>query len=306
MIGQPRTRLRAGISVARDRFGDRAGLLVVPIVGFELAVFAGALLYLLRMSFYASTPDGLYQPGTWTLDNYAQLVTDGYLQGRLLFSLQLGAVVTAITLIVGFVYAYAAWRADGRFRAVLLGAVLVELLISIVIKVYAWVPLLAPNGTINSLLVGGGLVADPIELLGTEIGVVIGLVYSMLPYVVLAVYAVLTSLDWALVEAARDLGASRPRSVLEIVVPQAMPGLLGGGITAFSWSTVAFAAPSILGSPSERTVASEAGRFVNTTFDWPRAAALGIEAVVVVVLVIGVTVGLIQRFGPADTTEGVL
>lgn len=306
MIGQPRTRLRAGISVARDRFGDRAGLLVVPIVGFELAVFAGALLYLLRMSFYASTPDRLYQPGTWTLDNYAQLVTDGYLQGRLLFSLQLGAVVTAITLIVGFVYAYAAWRADGRFRAVLLGAVLVELLISIVIKVYAWVPLLAPNGTINSLLVGGGLVADPIELLGTEIGVVIGLVYSMLPYVVLAVYAVLTSLDWALVEAARDLGASRPRSVLEIVVPQAMPGLLGGGITAFSWSTVAFAAPSILGSPSERTVASEAGRFVNTTFDWPRAAALGIEAVVVVVLVIGVTVGLIQRFGPADTTEGVL
>lgn len=306
MIGQPRTRLRAGITVARDRFGDRTGLLVVPIVGFELVVFAGALLYLLRMSFYASTPDGLYQPGTWTLDNYAQLVTDGYLQGRLLFSLQLGAVVTAITLIVGFVYAYAAWRADGRFRAVLLGAVLVELLISIVIKVYAWVPLLAPNGTINSLLVGGRVVTDPIELLGTEIGVVIGLVYSMLPYVVLAVYAVLTSLDWALVEAARDLGASRPRSILEIVVPQAVPGLLGGGITAFSWSTVAFAAPSILGSPSERTVASEAGRFVNTTFDWPRAAALGIEAVVVVVLVIGVTVGLIRRFGPANTTEGVL
>lgn len=306
MMGQPRSRLRAGISVARDRFGNRAGLLVLPIVAFELVVFVGALLYLLRMSFYASTPNGLYQPGTWTLDNYAQLMTDSYLQGRLLFSLQLGAVVTAITLVVGFVYAYAAWRAEGRFRAVLLGAVLVELLISIVIKVYAWVPLLSPNGTVNSLLVGGGLITEPLALLGTEIGVVIGLVYSMLPYVVLAVYAVLTSLDWSLVEAARDLGASRPRSVLEIVVPQAIPGLLAGGITAFSWSTVAFAAPSILGSPSERTVASEASRFVNTTFDWPRAAALGVEAVIVVVLVVGVTVALVSRFGPADTTEGLL
>jgi spermidine/putrescine transport system permease protein len=305
MTLQTPTQLQTALSVARDRFGNRTGLLVIPVVVFELAVFAGALLYLLRMSFYASTTDGLYQPGTWTLDNYVQLVTDSYLQGRLLFSLQLGAVVTAITLVLGFLYAYAAWRADGRFRAVLLGAVLVELLISIVIKVYAWVPLLAPEGTFNSLLVGSGLVDEPLGLLSNDIGVVIGLVYSMLPYVVLAVYAVLTSLDWSLVEAARDLGASRPRSVLEIVVPQAVPGLLAGGITAFSWSTVAFAAPSILGSPAERTVASEASRFVNTTFDWPRAAALGIEAVVVVVLVIGLTVAVVRRFGPADTTEGV-
>ncbi|WP_165853254.1 ABC transporter permease [Halonotius aquaticus] len=305
-MAQARTRLAAALSMARDRVGTRTGLLVLPVVGFELVVFAGALGYLLRMSFYASTPDGLYQPGTWTVTNYTQLLTDSYLQGRLLFSLQLGAVVTAITLVVGFIYAYAAWRASGRFRAVLLGAVLVELLISIVIKVYAWVPLLAPNGTFNSLLVGSGLAESPVALLGNGVGVVIGLVYSMLPYVVLAVYAVLTSLDWSHVEAARDLGASRPRSVLEVVVPQAVPGLLAGGITAFSWSTVAFAAPSILGSPSERTVASEAGRFVNTTFDWPRAAALGIEAVVVVVLVIGLAVALVRRFGPADTTEGVL
>ena len=300
------SRLQTALATARDRVGDRAGLLVVPIVGFELAVFAGALVYLLRMSFYASTPDGLYQPGTWTLDNYLQLATDSYLQGRLLFSLRLGAIVTAITLVVGFVYAYAAWRADGRGRAVLLGAVLVELLISIVIKVYAWVPLLAPNGTISSLLVGSGLIAEPIGLLGSEIGVIIGLVYSMLPYVVLAVYAVLTSLDWALVEAARDLGASRPRSVLEIVVPQAVPGLLAGGITAFSWSTVAFAAPSIPGSTGERTVASGARRFVYTTLDWAGGGSLGVEAVVVVVLVIGVVVALIRRFGPAGTTEGVL
>jgi spermidine/putrescine transport system permease protein len=295
-------RLQEALSATRER----AGLLVLPVVAFELVVFVGALLYLLRMSLYEPTTDGLYRPGTWTLDNYVGLLTDSYLQGRMLFSLQLGAVVTAIALVLGFVYAYAAWRADGRLRALLLGAVLVELLISVVIKVYAWVPLLAPRGTFNNLLVGAGLAREPVALLGNDVGVVIGLVYSMLPYVVLPVYAVLTTLDWSLVEAARDLGASRPRSVVEIVVPQAVPGLLAGGITAFAWSTVAFAAPSILGSPSQRTVASEASRFVNTTFDWPRAAALGVEAVVVVVLVTGVAVALVRRFGPADATEGLL
>lgn len=299
-------RLRTALSATRERLGERAGLLVLPVVAFELVVFAGAILYLLRMSLYESTTDGLYRPGTWTLDNYAGLLTDSYLQGRVLFSLQLGVVVTAVALVLGFVYAYAAWRADGRLRALLLGAVLVELLMSVVIKVYAWVPLLSPRGTANSLLVGAGLVREPVALLGNDVGVVIGLVYSMLPYVVLPVYAVLTTLDWSLVEAARDLGASRPRSVLEIVVPQAVPGLLAGGITTFAWSTVAFAAPSILGSPSERTVASEASRFVNTTFDWPRAAALGVEAVVIVVLVTGVAVALVRRFGPAGATEGLL
>jgi len=290
----------------KERTGNRGVALVVPVVCFELVVFVGALAYLVRLSFARSAETAAYESGTWTLANYVGILTDGYLRSRLLFSLRLGIVVTALAVVLGFVYAYAAWRADGRLRALLLGAILVELLISIVIKVYAWVPLLSREGTVNTALVGIGLVDEPVALLQTELGVVVGLVYSMLPYVVLAVYATLSTLDWAVVESARDLGASRPQSVLAVVVPQATPGLLAGGITAFAWSTVAFAAPTILGSPGEQTVASEASRFVNVTFDWPRAAALGVIAMVVVVLVTGVAVGLVARFGPRGGTEGIL
>jgi spermidine/putrescine transport system permease protein len=281
-------------------------LLVVPVVAFELLVFVAALAYLLRLSLYRSAVDGAFAAGTWTLANYAALLADGYLQGRLLYSLGLGGTVTLVTLVLGFVYAYAAARATGRWRAVLLGAVLVELLLSIVIKVYAWVPLLAPEGTVNVVLVGLGAVDAPVRLLGTDTGVVIGLVYSMLPYVVLPTYATLATMDWATVAAARDLGASRPRSVLAVVVPQATPGLLAGGVTAFAWSTVAFAAPAVLGSPAQATVAGEAARFVDVTYDWPRAAALSVEAVVVVVFVAALAVALVRRFGPRGATEGLL
>lgn len=297
---------RATLAGLRARVADRPALLVVPVVAFELVVFVGALAHLLRLSLSRSAVDGAFDAGTWTAANYTALLADGYLQGRMLYSLGLGGTVTLVTLVLGFVYAYAAARASGRLRVVLLGAVLVELLLSIVIKVYAWVPLLAPEGTVNAVLLGVGAVDEPLRLLGTDTGVVVGLVYSMLPYVVLPTYATLATMDWTTVEAARDLGASRPRSVLAVVVPQATPGLLAGGVTAFAWSTVAFAAPVVLGSPAQSTVAGEAARFVDVTYDWPRAAALSVEAVVVVVVVASVAVALVRRFGPRDATEGLL
>ncbi len=298
--------MRTALGRVQARAVDRPVLLVVPVVAFELVVFAGALVYLLRLSLTRSAVSGAYAAGTWTLTNYGALLADGYLQGRLLYSLGLGVVVTAVTLVLGFVYAYAAARADGVRRTVLLGAVLVELLLSIVIKVYAWVPLLAPEGTVNAVFVGLGVVDAPLRLLGSDVGVVVGLVYSMLPYVVLPTYATLATMDTTTVAAARDLGASRLQSVRAVVVPQATPGLLAGGVTAFAWSTVAFAAPTILGSPSQATVANEAARFVDVTYDWPRAAALSVEAVVAVVLVAGCAVALVRRYGPRGATEGLL
>jgi spermidine/putrescine transport system permease protein len=301
----PVGRVRSLVASLGERVGRR-WLLLAPLLAFEGIFFVGALLYLLRVSLYESAQSVAFVPGTWTLSNYAGLLGDSFLQSRVVYSLGLGATVTAITLVLGFVYAYAAWRSTGWKRLLLLGAVLVELLISIVIKVYAWLPILSPEGLVNDALVGLGLVGEPLGLVNNEVGVVVGLVYSMFPYVVLAVYAVVATVDWQVVEAARDLGAGRVRSVVAVVLPQAMPGLVAGGITAFAWSTVAYAAPTVLGSPAQRTVANEAGRFVTTTFDWPRAAALGVEAMVLVVLVVAVVVGLARRFGPAGATEGIL
>jgi len=266
--------------------GDRHGLLVLPFVAFEAVFFVGAVAYLARVSLAEPAASAAFVEGTWTVSNYVDVLTDGYLLGRLVYSLRLGATVTVVTVPVGFLYAYAAWRARGARRVVLLSSVVVALLLSIVIKVYAWVILLSANGIVNRALM---TVADGrLELLGGETGVVIGLVYSMLPYVVLTVYSVLATVDERGLEAARDLGAGRLRSVYEEVVPEAAPGIAAATVICFSWSSVAYAAPVFLGSPSERTVAVETGRILVDSFDWARAAALGVTSVAAVLSAVAV------------------
>jgi ABC-type spermidine/putrescine transport system permease subunit I len=261
--------------------GLSAGSLVLPFVVFETVLFVGAGAYLFRVSLAEPSTLSAFEQGTWTVSNYVDVVTDGYLMGRLSYSIRLGAVVTAVTVPLGFVYAYAAWRAEGRRKVTLLSAVLVALLISIVIKVYAWVILLSPEGVVNRVLVGT-VTESPVSMLGNSFGVVVGLVYSMLPYVVLTVYSVLVTLDERSIEAARDLGAGRLRSVYEVVLPGAAPGVVAASVVCFSWSSVAYAAPVFLGSPSERTVAVEVGRLFTQNFDWSHAAALGVVSMVTV------------------------
>jgi spermidine/putrescine transport system permease protein len=261
--------------------------LVLPFVAFELILFFGAGAYLFRVSLAEPAASSAFRQGTWTISNYLDVLSDEYLLGRLTYSIRLGALVTVVTVPTGFVYSYASWRAEGRRRMALLSAVVVALLLSIVIKVYAWVILLSPEGVLNRLLVS--TVSDtPVELLGNEFSVVVGLVYSMLPYVVLTIYSVLVTLDERSIDAARDLGAGKIRSVYEVVLPGAVPGVIAAAVICFSWSSVAYAAPTFLGSPSERTVAVETGRLFTENFDWARAAALGVTSVVAVLSAAGV------------------
>lgn len=278
------------VDALSERF-ERGHLLVVPFVAFEAVFFLGALAYLLRVSLTEPAASSAFREGTWTLSNYLGILQDEYLLGRLAYSIRLGAVVTAVTVPLGFAYAYATWRSRGPRRVVLLSSVVVALLLSIVIKVYAWVIVLSTEGVVNRMLTA--TVTDgPVSLVGNEFGVVVGLVYSMLPYVVLTIYSVLVTLDERTLEAARDLGGGRIRSVYEVVVPGAAPGIIAASVICFSWSSVAYAAPVFLGSPSERTVAVETGRILIDNFDWARAAALGVTSVVVVLSTAALGLGI--------------
>lgn len=276
----------AGIN-EREDFPKSPGirLVVLPFVFFELVFFVGAVAYLVRVSLAEPAPSAAFTEGTWTVSNYVDVLADGYLLGRLGYSLSLGTVVTAVTVPVGFLYAYAAWRARGITKVTLLSSVVVSLLLSIVIKVYAWVILLSTDGAFNRILTVT-VIEEPVTLVGNDFAVVVGLVYSMLPYVVLTIYSVLVTVDERALEAARDLGAGRVRSVREVVVPEAVPGIAAAAVICFSWSSVAYAAPVFLGSPSERTVAVETGRILIDNFDWAKAAALGVVSVVSVLTVV--------------------
>lgn len=283
-----------------QRGSNRAKLLLVPIAVFEFVFFIVPLLYLVRISLYAPSTSGSYAEGTWTIASYVNVLTSSFIHDILLFTLKLAVVSTIVSVVVGFAYAYAVWRSSGVKRIALLFATVLLLLTTIVAKLYAWVLLLTPEGMINSALVGNGVIAEPLPLMNNFLGVVVGQVYICLPYAVLSIYSVMSTLNWDTVEAARDLGASRPRSVLEVVVPGAIPGIAVATVITWAWGVGAYAAPSILGSSTERTIAIETDNRMLTAFNWPEASAIGLLMLVIVLASVLVLFNFLNRYGGAS------
>jgi len=277
---------------------SRTQLLLVPLLLFDLLVFVVPMGYLLRISFARrSVGGGALQKGTWSLDGYQYLLDSPVVATVFTWTLLFAVVTTLLAVGIGTLYAYAAWRASGVTRTVLLAGAVMSMFTTLVVKLFAARVVLSPEGVVNDTLLASGLLDGPLLLVNNEIGVLIGQLYIVLPYTVLAVYSVLTGLDEALVEAATDLGATPVRAVREVVLPHAVPGMAVGGVIAFAWSAGAFAAPVLLGSSSERTVAVQVQRLLDLQFDYPAAAALAVvlTAVVLVVLTLGIV--LLRRRG---------
>ncbi|ELY97576.1 binding-protein-dependent transport system inner membrane protein [Natrialba chahannaoensis JCM 10990] len=286
-------------SVAGQSSSTRALLLMAPLIAFELLVFVIPFLILLRISFAEPSSDLIYEPGTWSVEAYAGVI-DNILAFELFWSIVsysflLGIVVTVVTVALALFYAYAIWRATGLIKTLLLFSVVLPLLTTLVIRTYAFSPLLSPTGTFNDLLLSVGLLSDPVQFVPSTVGAVIGQVYIVLPYAVLAIYSVLATMDWHVVEAARDLGASRPRSVVEVVVPQAMPGIIVAAVISFAWSVGAYAAPGLL---SENiTFALYVEELLLGDLRYPTAAALSVIMLVLMLVTISIMFAVLNRFG---------
>ncbi|MCY4731573.1 ABC transporter permease [Natronomonas gomsonensis] len=283
-----------------QRGSTRSKLLMVPLAVFETVFFVIPLLYLVRLSLYEPTSSGAYAEGTWAITSYVNVLTSPFLHEILLFTFKLAVVSTVITVAIGFAYAYAVWRSSGIRQTILLFAMVLPLLTTLVAKLYAWVLLLTPNGTINQWLIGAGLVNQPLALMNNFLGTIIGQVYICLPYAVLAIYSVMSTLEWDTVEAAHDLGASRPRAVLEVVVPGAMPGIAVATVITWAWGVGAYAAPSLLGSSSERTFAVEVENRLLTQFNWPEASAMALLIFVLVLVSVLLLFNFLNRYGGGD------
>ncbi|SFS49594.1 ABC transporter permease [Halostagnicola kamekurae] len=281
--------------VARSR-SKRALLLMAPLVIFELLIFVAPFLILLRISVSEAGERGTaYAEGTWSTDAYTNVLTSEVPREVIAHSFTIGLVATAIAVVVGLLYAYAIWRAEGFAKSLLLFSVILPLLTTLVVKTYAFRPLLSPTGTLNNLLESIGLLSTPLEIVPGLAGAIVGQVYIVLPYAVLAIYSVLATMDWQLVEAARDLGASRPRSVLEVVVPQAMPGIIVATVISFAWSVGSYAAPFLLGD--NVTFAMRVEGQILRDFQWPTATALSVVMIAAMLVVIGAIVAVLSRFG---------
>ena len=226
-----------------------------------------------------------------SLQNFALLFTDDLYLAAWLSSLRIAATATVITLLLGYPMAYAIARAAPRRRPLLLMLVILPFWTSFLIRVYAWMGLLAENGILNQFLRWSGLASDPGTILGTEWAVQLGIVYAYLPFMVLPLYASLEKLDTSLLEAAADLGARPFAAFLTVTLPLSLPGIVAGCLLVFIPAVGEFVIPDLLGGTDTLMIGKVLWDEFFTNADWPLASAV---AICLLVLLVGPIV-LFQR-----------
>jgi putrescine transport system permease protein len=219
-----------------------------------------------------------------TLGNFVFLLTDKLYVITYLKSVFMAATATILCLALGFPMAYGIARAQPSTRNILLLLIILPFWISCLLRVYAWMGLLNNYGVINNLLVGAGIIDQPLQLIYTDFAVYLGLVYSYLPFMILPLYATLERMDPDLVEAAQDLGASPSQAFRDITWPLARPGVIAGCLLVFIPAMGEYVIPYLLGGPDSLMI----GRVLFDEFfqnrDWPLASSVAIVLLTLLVV----------------------
>ncbi len=217
-------------------------------------------------------------------ENYAFVLTDPLYVQSYLQSVAIAGLSTFILMLVGYPIAYAMARSPLAWRPILILLVILPFWTSFLIRIYAWMGILAREGIVNQLLVGLGLTQEPLEMLATNSSVVLGIVYSYLPFMVLPLYAALDRHDESLLEAAADLGAPPWKSFWLVTFPLSVPGLIAGALLCFIPAVGEFVIPDLLGGSDTLMI----GRTLWTEFfvnrSWSTASAIAVLLLIVLVV----------------------
>lgn len=272
--------------------------LVVAIPYLWLALFFLApFAIVLRMAFsqaatalppYAPHWEGLSRLGDFfsqlSVDNFRLLVEDPLYWQSYLYSLRLAAETTLLAFAIGYPLAYAMASAPARWRGLLLVLVVLPFWTSFLIRVYAWIGILRPDGLLDVAFGWLGLDGEPLRLLNTETAVLLGMVYSYMPFMVLPLFTTLEKLDRSLLEAAADLGATPLRAFLTVTLPLSLPGILAGSALVFIPSVGEFVIPDLLGGPETVMIGKVLWNEFFSNRDWPLASAVAVALLIVLVL----------------------
>lgn len=215
----------------------------------------------------------LFDPG-FTWEHYARLVEEPTYLQVLWITFEIALSVTVGTLVLGYPLAYFLSQARPRTAGLLMILVVVPYFTSVLVRTYAWMVLLGTEGIVNQLLRAAGLIEQPLTLMYTRFGVLVGMVYILLPYMILALYSVMRGVDIGLLRAAESLGASRRKAFWRIFAPLSMPGVAAGSLLVFILSIGFFITPALMGSQQDSMISMIIESQVETYFDWGFASAL--------------------------------
>lgn len=247
------------------------GALVVPLFVTFMLLFAAPLLLLFGVSFHNDP-----ELERWGLLTWQKFVQDPFYWQATFDTLKLGAMTVVAAVLLGYPLALVYLSLGERGQRILLFIIILPLLLSVVVRTFAWIVILSNEGVVNQTLLALGLTAAPLRLLQTELGLVISLTQIELPMLLLPLIAALSKLDRNLFDASSILGASRWRTLFKVILPLSLPGLIAGCTLVFASSTTAFISQSVIGGNRLVYLPLLIWQQTSVVYNWPMAAVISI------------------------------
>jgi putrescine transport system permease protein len=260
--------------------------LVIGIpMGWFLLLVAIPLLIVMKISLSEMEATSVSSMISWTdglptlklnFANYQFIFSDSLYVKTYISSIKYAFITTILCLAIGYPFAYFMARSPKHLQPMLLMLIMLPFWTSFLLRIYAWKTLLVSNGVINNILMSLGIISEPLAMMNNSFSLLIGMVYSYLPFMILPLYANLSKLDLRYLEAAADLGTSPFKAFWLITVPLSKAGIIAGSMLVFIPAVGEFVIPELLGGPSTLMI----GRVLWDEFfsnnDWPMAAAVAV------------------------------
>lgn len=289
---------------------DKRQSLILTTLLAPVTLFLGVffLLPLMIIALFSLLTPGLYGGVEWTFYhwNYGRIFgwADGLMEIYepiylliLMRSLGFAAMTVVLCLILCYPVAFWVSRLPNRWRLFCLFLITLPFFSSLIVRLYAWLLILKPSGILNTVLMGTGLITEPLEILYTPVAVVLGMVYVMVPFMFLPLYSAVDNLDRALVEASMDLGATRVQTFIKVILPQTLPGILGGAVIVFIPSVGNFIVPDVLGGAKGLMIGNLVEQQFLSARNWPFGSALSMIVMAVVLTVLLSSMTFARRRG---------
>jgi putative spermidine/putrescine transport system permease protein len=267
-----------------------AFLLMLPCALLMLVAYIGPFGFLLVDSF--TTKDG-----SFSLQNYSAIFSDSYYADVIIYTFQMSAWVTLFTFIIGYPLAYViSFRITNKLaRRVMYIVIITPLFTANIVRSFGWMIILGRRGIVNETLLWSGVVERPLLLMFNEFGVVVGMVYIMLPFMVLTTTSVLQNYDRRLTEASKDLGAGPLSTFGRVLFPLSLPGVIAGSLIVFTLSVSAYVTPSVLSGGKLIVMSSVIFQQYGANLNYNFGAALSVVLLAATVGLIGLYLLLVSR-----------
>ena len=259
-------------------------LFTIPVIVYSLLLILLPILYVLLISFFKSDSYGgmIY---TFTLSNYAEIFNITYIR-IFLKSIGIALITTTICLFIAYPFAISLMSKKETTRNLLIKLVMVPFLTNSLIRTYGWIVLLRKNGIINSGLLGLGIINDPLSLMYNNLGIIIGMVYTLLPFMILPVYSAVSKVDRNLIEASYDLGASKLKTFTKVYLPLTISGAFNGSLMVFIPAIGYFFITDILGGGKIMIIGNLIKNQFLTARNWPFGSAISIFLIIITLLLV--------------------